>query len=318
MTETATAATATNGTTTRSERPRRSFRAGVRFGPQVAARVPEGWQVEPYTRFDVRPLSPTIGAELTGVDLLTLDDATFAEIHRALLEWKVLFFRDTGLDAEAHAALGSRWGELEYHPFLTNRADQPITVRFEKNDATAGYENVWHSDVSWREVPSLGSLLRAVEVPPTGGDTLWADMGAAYDCLAPEVKAQIDGLQAVHDWIDTFGAGMTDAERDALRADFPPSIHPVVRTHPETGRKTLYVNAIFTTEIVGLDPDEGDRLLELLCRQADFPEYQCRWRWRAGDLAIWDNRATQHYATSDYFPQRRVMERITVIGDRPF
>ena len=298
--------------------PRRPFRSRLRFGPQVAPRVPADWDDAPYERFDVRPLSPTIGAELTGVDLHDLDDDTFAEAHRALLEWKVLFFRDTDLDPADHAALGARWGALAYHPFLSNRDDQPITVRFEKNDVTTGFENVWHSDVSWRAVPSLGSLLRAVEVPPAGGDTLWADMGAAYDCLADDVKERIDGLQAVHDWIDTFGALMADEERTRIREDFPPSVHPVVRTHPETGRKTLYVNGIFTTEIVGLDPVEGDELLEFLCRQADYPEYQCRWSWRAGDLAIWDNRATQHYATSDYFPQRRVMERITVIGDRPF
>ena len=295
-----------------------SFRSGLRFGPQVASRVPDDWVAEPYTRFEVLPKSPTIGAEIVGIDLTALDDQTFADLHRALLEFKVLFVRDSGLDPDSHAALGARWGELEYHPFLTNRDDHPTVVRFEKGASLTGYENVWHSDVSWRAVPSLGSLLRAVEVPPTGGDTLWADMGAAYDCLPEDVKERIDGLDAVHDWIDTFGALMSDDERDALRADFPPSVHPIVRTHPETGRKTLYVNAIFTLEIAGIDPAEGDRLLEYLCRQADFPEYQCRWTWTPGDLAIWDNRATQHYATSDYSPQRRVMERITVIGDRPF
>lgn len=215
-------------------------------------------------------------------------------------------------------ALGARWGDLEYHPFLTNRPDEPTTVRFEKNQNTTGYENVWHSDVSWRAVPSLGSLLRAIEVPATGGDTLWADMGAAYDCLPTEVKERIDTLEAVHDWIDTFGSSMSDEVREATRASFPPAVHPVVRTHPETGRKTLYVNAIFTQKILGLDTTEGDRLLGYLCRQADYPEYQCRWTWRDGDLAIWDNRSTQHCASSDYDPQRRVMERITVIGDRPF
>lgn len=298
--------------------PARRFRQSLRYGPQVAARVPEDWSPGPYTRFELRPQSPTIGAEVIGVDLVDLDDDTFAELHRALLEWKVLFFRDTGLDAESHAALGARWGELEFHPFLINRDDQPVTIRFEKDGSRSGYENVWHSDVSWREVPSLGSLLRAVEVPEVGGDTLWADMAAAYDCLAPDVKERIDGLQARHDWIDTFGRSMDDDERARIRQDFPPAVHPVVRTHPETGRKLLYVNGIFTIEILGLEPDEGDQLLEFLCRQADYPEYQCRWRWSAGDLAIWDNRATQHYAVSDYSPNRRVMERITVIGDRPY
>lgn len=307
----------TNTDTVRSD-ANASFRASVRFGPQVASRVTDDWVDQPYTRFDVVPKSPTIGAEIVGIDLAALDDDTFADLHRALLEWKVVFIRDSGLDPESHAALGARWGELEYHPFLTNRADDQTVVRFEKGEKASGYENVWHSDVSWRAVPSLGSLLRAVEVPPTGGDTLWADMGAAYDCLPDTVKKQIDGLVAIHDWIDTFGALMAEEEREALRPDFPPSVHPIVRTHPETGRKTLYVNAIFTKEIVGLDSVEGDRLLEYLCHQANYPEYQCRWTWTPGDLAIWDNRATQHYASSDYAPQRRVMERITVIGDRPY
>lgn len=294
------------------------FRAGLRFGPQVARRTPDDWVDQPYARFHLHPKSPTIGAEISGIDLTDLDHATFADLHRALLEWKVLFIRDSGLDPRSQAELAARWGDLESHPFLLNRPDQPTAVRFEKDDKSTGYENVWHSDVSWRAVPSLGSLLRAVEVPPSGGDTLWADMGAAYDCLPDDVKERIDGLEAVHDWIDTFGALMSDEQRDATRADFPPSVHPVVRTHPETGRKTLYVNGIFTTHILGLDPIEGDRLLEYLCRQADYPEYQCRWKWSPGDLAIWDNRSTQHYATSDYAPQRRVMERITVIGDRPY
>ena len=294
-----------------------ALRPNKRYGPQVAPRTTEDWVDEPYTRFELRPQSPTIGAEVVGVDLTSLDDDTFADLHRALLEWKVLFFRDCGLDPASHAALGARWGELEFHPFLTNRDDAPTVVRFEKSADAAGYENVWHSDVSWRAIPSLGSLLRAVEVPPTGGDTLWADMGAAHDCLPDHVKERIDGLVAVHDWIHTFGASMTQDQRDELRPDFPPSVHPVVRTHPETGRKTLYVNAIFTQEIVGMDPEESAALLDYLYFQANYPEYQCRWSWTPGDLAIWDNRATQHYATSDYHPQRRVMERITVIGDRP-
>jgi taurine dioxygenase len=142
-------------------------------------------------------------------------------------------------------------------------------------------------------------------------------MGAAYDCLDDDIKARIDGLTAIHDWWDTFGRGMSADARQALRPDFPAVAHPVVRTHPETGRKTLYVNGAFTQHIVGLDPDESAALLELLYAQATYPEFQCRFRWRAGDLAFWDNRSTQHYASSDYFPQRRLMERITIVGDRP-
>jgi taurine dioxygenase len=301
--------------------PHRSTRGA---GPRLAARTPQGWVDEPYTRFTLTPYSPTIGAEVHGLGLgEPLDDATFADLHRALLEWKVLFVRDAGFTSEAHHALGLRWGQLESHPFVklvsdTQSDDAPAVVRLQKGTEAAGYENVWHSDVTWREEPSLGSLLHAIEVPAVGGDTLWADMAAAYDCLDDDLRARIDGLTAVHDWWTTFGRGMSPEQRDELRPAFPPVEHPVVRTHPETGRRTLYVNAAFTQHIVGLEPDESTALLELLYRQASYPEYQCRFRWTAGALAIWDNRSTQHYATSDYFPQRRVMERITVIGDRPY
>lgn len=291
-------------------------------GPRVARRTPEGWVDQPYRRFALTPATPIIGAEISGIDLADIDDELFADLHRALLEWKVLFFRDQHLTEHEHEALGRRWGELESHPFFhasnPQLEDRPAVVRLAKDDTTPGYENLWHSDVTWREHPSLGSLLRAVELPAVGGDTLWADMGAAYDGLPDEMRQRIDGLVATHDWIDTFGRAMDPAERDALRPNFPPVEHPVVRTHPETGRKTLYVNAAFTQHIVGMDPVESHDLLDRLYRQASHPEYQCRFRWSEGALAIWDNRSTQHYAASDYFPQRRVMERITVIGDRPY
>jgi taurine dioxygenase len=143
-------------------------------------------------------------------------------------------------------------------------------------------------------------------------------MGAAYDGLRTAMKERIADLAAVHDWVTTFGATMDEQTRNDLRADFPAVEHPVVRTHPETGRRTIYVNRAFTEYVVGVPGDEGRALLEHLYVQASFPEYQCRWKWQPGDVAFWDNRATQHYAASDYFPQRRVMERITIIGDRPF
>jgi taurine dioxygenase len=293
-------------------------------GPRPLRRTPDDWVDTPYTRFTLDPLSPTIGAIISGVDLgETVDAELFDELNRALLEWKVLFFRDQEITGEQHTAFAANWGALESHPFIRLRTthqsdDRPQVVRFEKGPKSVGYENVWHSDVTWRAEPSLGSVLRAIEVPPVGGDTLWADMGAAYDGLNDAMKERIDGLTAVHDWINTFGAGMDQASRDSLRPDFPAVEHPVVRVHPETGRKTLYVNQAFTQHIVGLDPAESRALLDYLYNQAGFPEYQCRFRWRAGDVAFWDNRSTQHYATSDYYPQRRVMERITVIGDRPF
>ena len=291
-------------------------------GPRVAARTPEGWVEEPYRRCVVAPMTPLIGAEVEGVSLADpLDDELFAELNRALLEWKVLFFRGQDIDPAQHAAFAAHWGPLESHPFYTSVTGQDEgiaeVVRFEKDDEVVGFENLWHSDVSWRAEPSLGSVLRAIEVPELGGDTLWADMAAAYDRLTDEMKDHLEGKVALHDWLPNFGLAMEPAQREELRPHFPAVEHPVVRTHPETGRKTLYVNRIFTQHIVGLEPAESEELLAFLCDQAAFPEYQCRHRWAVGDVAFWDNRATQHYASSDYWPARRVMERITVIGDRP-
>ncbi len=296
--------------------------AGHLPGPRIAPRVPDGWTDQPPTRFTIRPIAPLIGAVIEGVDLADpVDDELFHELNRALLEWKVIFFRDQDITSQQQAAFASRWGGLESHPFVKQLVDQPEQVevlRLEKGPKNSGFENAWHSDVTWRECPSLGSVLRAIEVPEVGGDTLWADMGAAYDGLTPAMKEHLDGKIAVHDWITTFGRGMDEATRDALRVDFPAMEHPVVRTHPETGRKTLFVNRAFTHHIVGMDPEDSEALLQFLYARAAFPEYQCRFRWRAGDVAFWDNRSSQHYASSDYAPARRVMDRITVIGDRPY
>lgn len=295
---------------------------GFRGGPRVANRVPSEWTDEPYTLFSLTPQATSIGAVVEGVSLAKpASEQLVAELDRALLEWKVLFFRDQNLTHEQHAAFAANWGDFETHPFygaVTGTSAEPEVVRLAKDENIGGYENTWHSDVTWRQKPSLGSVLRAVELPPLGGDTLWADMAAAYDHLTDELKERLDGLTAVHDWYTNFGRGMAEEQRDALRPDFPAVEHPVVRTHPQTGRKTLYVNRIFTQHIVGLDPDDSQALLEHLYLQANFPEYQVRWRWQPGDVAFWDNRSTQHYAVSDYFPQRRVMDRITIVGDRPY
>lgn len=295
---------------------------GFGAGPRVADRVPADWTDEPITRFSLTPISRLIGAVVEGVDLREpVDDELFAQLDRALLEWKVLFFRGQELTHDQHAAFARRWGPLENHPFYgrtTGIEAEPDVVRLEKDETTSGYENVWHSDVTWRMEPSLGSVLRAIEVPEMGGDTMWCDMAAAYDGLTEGMKERLAGLTAVHDWWWSFGQRMDPAKADALRGDFPPAEHPVVRTHPATGRKTLYVNRAFTQHIVGLDDAESAELLDHLYARAMIPEYQCRWRWQPGDVAFWDNRSTQHYAVSDYFPQRRVMERITIVGDKPF
>ena len=270
-----------------------------------------------FERIGVRPLGVTIGAEIEGVDLGDLDDGTFAEIHSAWLAYKVVFFRGQQIDAHSQMAFAARFGELETHPFLAASEKHDEIVRFEKSEATAGYENLWHSDVSWREIPALGSVLRAIEVPEVGGDTLFCDMTAAYEGLPSDIKERIEGLRAVHDFTHSFGHALDEETLAQRQHEFPAVAHPIVRTHPETGRKILYVNPIFTSHIDGMDPDRSQQLLDLLYRQAMIPEYQCRFRWQKHSVAFWDNRATQHYAANDYWPRRRVMERATIIGDRP-
>lgn len=289
------------------------------YGPRACVRRErERLAALRFERIGVRPLGATLGVEIEGVHLGRLDPETFAEIERAFLAYKVIFFRDQEITTDEHLAFARRFGELEDHPFLPAKDGFDKIVRFAKDDAVKGVENVWHSDVTWRQVPSLGSVLRAVEVPALGGDTLFADMHAAYEGLDAGTRERLDGLKAVHDFSHTFGLALAPDELARRRAEFPPALHPVVRTHPATRRKALYVNAIFTSHIEGMEREESDVLLDHLYRQADVPEYQCRFRWRKNSIAFWDNRAVQHYAASDYDPQARVMERVTVIGDAPF
>ncbi|HEY2069163.1 MAG TPA: TauD/TfdA family dioxygenase [Rhizomicrobium sp.] len=271
----------------------------------------------------VAPLTPSIGAEITGIDLREpLDTETLAELRAALLDRKVLFFRDQDITTEQHLTFARAFGALEVHPFAPHKPGHPEVMAITHGPDNKGKENTWHSDVTWRIEPSLGSILRAIEVPPVGGDTLFADMYAAYDGLKDSVKAKIDGKTAMHD----FGhfrtgmrkAGKSEAEIAAFDAKYPPAEHPVVRTHPETGRKCLYVNAGFTQYIVGLERAESDTLLAHLYARAAIPEYQCRFRWTQHAIAFWDNRASQHYAASDYWPAVRKMERVTIVGDRPY
>ncbi len=292
---------------------------GLYEGRRVLRRLPEGWEERPYELFEVVPQARTIGAEIRGVDLsLPLGPALREELNRALLEWKVLFFRSQHLTSEQQRAFAGNWGELETNPLLAAGSSDDV-VRFDKGAGTVPtYENVWHTDVTFRERPALGAVLQLREVPPFGGDTMWADMAAAYDNLPQEVKDRIDGARAVHDFIPGF-ARFYEPERLIPHQElFPPVEHPVVRTHPDTGRRMLFVNTSFTTHITGMDRDESDRLLRFLFQQAHVPEYQVRFRWQPGDVAFWDNRATQHYAVGDYGTDRRVAERVAIEGDRPF
>ncbi|MGE0881733.1 MAG: TauD/TfdA dioxygenase family protein [Acidimicrobiia bacterium] len=282
--------------------------------PRSMRRLAPGQDDRPYTMFDIRPLTPVIGAEIAGIDLRTpLTSELHAEIHRALLEWKVVFFRDQHLTSEGQSRFALNWGAVDVHPFYPPAGADHV-VRFARGAelTSIGRENTWHTDVTFFERPSMAAILRAVEVPAFGGDTLFADMGVAYDLLADDVKERIDGLEAEHEWDHIFGARLDPQVRAKRLEEFPVVRHPVVRVHPETGRKMIYVNRPFTRRIVGLDQHESDQLLDILYRQADLPEVQCRFHWTNGALAFWDNRAVQHYAASDYFPAARVMDRVSI------
>ncbi len=264
-------------------------------------------------------VSPTIGAEVSGVDLADdLDDSTIATLRAGLLEHKVLFFRDQDITRKQHLGFGRRFGELEVHPITPIDQDDPEIFVLRHDEQHRGVENTWHSDVTWRPEPSMGSVLRARVLPEVGGDTLFADMHGAYEGLPDRVKERVEGLSAIHDFTRVFGLLAGPEERAEMQRRHPSVEHPVIRTHPETGRKGIYVNAAFTVCIKGMGDVESERTLRLLYRQASIPEHQCRLRWRPNTIAFWDNRSTQHYAVSDYWPAVRVMERVTVVGDRPF
>ena len=275
------------------------------------------------TQLTITPKSPTIGAEISGVDLAQpLTSELAAELREALLRWKVVVFRDQHITTEQHVDFASHFGELEVHPFAAKKPGHPEVLVLDHDADNVGTENVWHSDVTWRQEPSLGSVLRMIECPEIGGDTLFADMYAAYDGLPDEIKDEIDGRTARHDF-EGFRKraerrGASQEELEEFDRQYPHPHHPVVRTHPETGRRGLYVNKGFTREIDDMDPERSAELLDMLFRQAHFPEYQVRINWDPGTIIFWDNRSAQHYAVSDYWPNRRRAERVTIIGDTPY
>lgn len=271
-----------------------------------------------WEHFDVVRHGATIGAELVGADIANgPSEELLRDVRRALHEYKVIFFRNQAFSPEAHLSFARYFGELERHPFLPGNQEYPELVRFEKDAGAGGYENGWHHDVTWREVPSLGAVLRAISVPPSGGDTLFCDMNAAYEGLDDDTKSRIEGMTAVHDFLRAFRQQVKPGQEEAMREQYPQVEHPVVATHPTTGKPTLYVNRFFTDHIVGLESDESFALLDKLCAQADQLEYQCRFHWEDNSVAFWDNMAVQHYAASDYFPDTRIMERASIVGTRP-
>ena len=273
--------------------------------------------------FQLTPYSPTIGGEISGIDLRQpLTDDQVEGIRAALLDRKVLFFRDQNITTDQHLDFARNFGDLEVHPFAPHKDGYPEILAITHDRDHPGQENGWHSDVTWRQQPSLGSVLRCIECPPRGGDTLFADMYAAYDGLPAVIQELVEGRLALHDF-EGFRArlrkrGATEAELEDFNKAYPNPQHPLIRSHPETGRKGIYVNAAFTKHIIGMEREESARLLAILYHQASMPEYQCRFHWAANSMAFWDNRACQHYAASDYWPQIRRVERATIIGDTPF
>ena len=272
--------------------------------------------------FEVNRLSPTIGGELLGVDLRQdLTSEVKDLIYEALLVYKVIFFRDQDLTTDQHIHFSKNFGDLEVHPFAPFKDGYPEVLKITHNEKSPGRENLWHSDVTWRKEPSLGSVLRMLEKPENGGDTLFSDMYAAYDDLTDEVKQKLEGAVAVHDFVGfrkrLIKEGKSPKEIEAFNEKFPMPEHPVFRTHPDTGKKVIYVNRAFTQYIKGWEEDESKDMLDFLYSRASTPEYQCRFAWENNSIAFWDNRACQHYANSDYWPQIRRVERVTIIGDRP-
>ena len=253
-----------------------------------------------------------------------------AEIRTLLLRYRVLFFRDQGMTRAEHVAFARHFGELEDHPVAGSDPEHPglVCIYKDLDSPPDFYENAWHCDATWRDCPPMGAVLRCLECPPVGGDTLWANMARAYADLPNHVKETIDGLHARHSIEASFGARMPVEKRHALKAQYPDAEHPVVRTHPDTGEKVLFVNS-FTTHFTNFHTVDnvrygqdyapgGANLLQYLIGRAAIPEYQVRWRWEPNSVAIWDNRCTQHYAVMDYWPAVRKMERAGIIGDKPY
>jgi len=281
------------------------------------------------TSIRVEPVAPALGAEISNVSIenAVKDDDLFAEILSLLLKYKVLFFRDQNISPATHVAFARKFGELETHPVVPSHPDHAELLLLNR-DTKHSYENTWHCDATWRAEPPLGAILRCLVCPDVGGDTMWANMALAYERLPEHVKTRIANLRAKHSIEHSFGGSMPAEERAKLSAAYPMAEHPVVRMHPETGEKVLFVNQGFTTHFVNFHNHEDVRygqdftieannLMNYLVRQAEIPEYQVRLRWRPNTIAMWDNRATQHYAIHDFYPAERRMMRATIVGDRP-
>lgn len=266
----------------------------------------------------VRPLTPVIGAEIGGVDLAHVDDGTFQALHGALMRYQVIFFRDQDISVETQKELGARFGRLVVHPNDPGLEGHPevMIIHADGSSVRVAGER-WHSDVSCAERPPMGSILRLFTVPEVGGDTLFASMYAAWEALSERMKSYLEGLVAVHDGAPYYREVNELIGRDDGGRAYPRSEHPVVRTHPVTGRKALFVNSMFTTRILDVPPAESDAVLDFLFRHVERSDFHCRFRWAPHSVAFWDNRVTQHLAIWDYFPAVRSGYRVTIEGEKP-
>jgi taurine dioxygenase len=268
------------------------------------------------------PLAGALGAEVTGIDLREpIDEATFAALEAGLLHHQVLFFRDQPIGPEHHRALARRFGEPVGHPAYPHVAGFEEINVLESTAENPTKIDTWHTDMTFLERPPLGSILHGRVIPEHGGDTMFASLFAAYDALSDRLQRYLDGLTALHSFAHGFRHSLAepggwDRLGDAVRAN-PPVRHPVIRTHPRSGRRALFVNRLFTTHIEGLREAESEAVLAFLYQHLELPEHSCRFRWREHSIAFWDNRSTLHRPINDYLPAARRMERITIAGDRP-
>ena len=270
-------------------------------------------------------LSPALGAVVEGIDLARpLDDEQRRALNEALLRHQVLFFRSQDITPLQQRNFAVRFGDLHTHPIYPQHPDAREIVVLDTDVVDLQDNAIWHTDVTFIETPPLGAVLAARQLPELGGDTLWASGIAAYEALSASLKARLEGLSAVHDFAKSFPLtryGLTDDDRrrwDETRRKHPPISHPLVRIHPESGRRALFVSEGFTVAVNDLPEAEGQTLLQFLFAHQSRPEFSIRWRWQPGDVAFWDNRCTIHYAVDDYRPARRVMHRATILGDRPY
>jgi taurine dioxygenase len=276
-------------------------------------------------RLSLELLGPAIGAVIRGVDLAEpQSDSMIAGIRDALLRHQAIFFEDQTLTPAQQRDFAKRFGELHIHPLYPRSDDVPEIMVLDNHADNPTDNDAWHTDVTFIETPPMGSILYARQLPPTGGDTMWSSMTAAYDALSETFREFLRARTAVHDFARAFpresqaGKAVSDDHYREARKNNPPVVHPVIRTHPETGRDGIFVNHGFTSKIEGLSGRESRAILGLLHEHIQRPEFVVRWRWKPNSIAFWDNRCTQHFAVNDYLPHRRVMHRATILGDRPY